>query len=121
MPDLARNVHSVVLAHRLGAPERDAGQHRLHGEAGVDRVLELLRLKDLLGLSLDELRDVVTAEEARGPCALSGTRAIRPSNAGDRSCRRLRSTSPASSRCCASGARGSTITRRTADRLAGPS
>ena len=29
-------------------------------------MLELLRLKDLLGLSLDELRDVVTAEEARG-------------------------------------------------------
>jgi MerR family transcriptional regulator, repressor of the yfmOP operon len=49
-----------------GAPERDAGQHRLYGEADVERLLELLRLKDLLGLSLDELRAVVTAEEARG-------------------------------------------------------
>ncbi len=48
------------------ATERDAGQHRLYDEADVERVLELLRLKDLLGLSLDELRDVVTAEEARG-------------------------------------------------------
>lgn len=49
-----------------GAPERDAGRHRLYGEADVARVLELLRLKDLLGLSLDELRDVVAAEDARG-------------------------------------------------------
>jgi MerR family transcriptional regulator, repressor of the yfmOP operon len=49
-----------------GAPERDAGRHRLYGEADVGRVRELLRLKDLLGLSLDELRDVVAAEDARG-------------------------------------------------------
>jgi DNA-binding transcriptional MerR regulator len=49
-----------------GAPERDAGQHRLYGEADVERVLELLRLKDLLGLSLDELRGVIEAEDARG-------------------------------------------------------
>ncbi|HEY1537748.1 MAG TPA: MerR family transcriptional regulator [Solirubrobacteraceae bacterium] len=48
------------------APERDAGQHRLYGEADVERLLELLRLKDLLGLSLDELRGVIEAEEARG-------------------------------------------------------
>jgi DNA-binding transcriptional MerR regulator len=48
------------------APERDAGQHRLYGESDVERVLQLLRLKDLLGLSLDELRDVIEAEEARG-------------------------------------------------------
>jgi DNA-binding transcriptional MerR regulator len=49
-----------------GAPSRDAGRHRLYGEADVERVLQLLRLKDLLGLSLDELRDVIEAEEARG-------------------------------------------------------
>jgi DNA-binding transcriptional MerR regulator len=48
------------------APERDAGQHRLYGESDVERVLRLLRLKNLLGLSLDELRDVIEAEEARG-------------------------------------------------------
>ena len=47
-------------------PSRDAGRHRLYGEADVERVMALLRLKDLLGLSLDELRDVVEAEEARG-------------------------------------------------------
>jgi DNA-binding transcriptional MerR regulator len=49
-----------------GAPERDAGRHRLYGDADVERVLELLRLKDLLGLSLDELRGVIEAEDARG-------------------------------------------------------
>ena len=49
-----------------GAPERDAGQHRLYDESDVERVREVLRLKDLLGLSLDELRDVIEAEEARG-------------------------------------------------------
>jgi DNA-binding transcriptional MerR regulator len=49
-----------------GAPSRDAGQHRLYGEADVQRVQEVLRLKDLLGLSLDELRGVIEAEEARG-------------------------------------------------------
>jgi DNA-binding transcriptional MerR regulator len=48
------------------APSRDAGRHRMYGEADVERVLQLLRLKDLLGLSLDELRDVIEAEEARG-------------------------------------------------------
>ena len=48
------------------APGRDAGRHRLYTEADVERLLELLRLKDLLGLSLDELRGVIEAEEARG-------------------------------------------------------
>lgn len=48
------------------APARDAGQHRSYGEADVERVMQLLRLKDLLGLSLDELRDVIEAEDARG-------------------------------------------------------
>jgi DNA-binding transcriptional MerR regulator len=49
-----------------GAPQRDAGQHRLYGDSDIERVQQLLRLKDLLGLSLDELRDVIEAEEARG-------------------------------------------------------
>jgi DNA-binding transcriptional MerR regulator len=48
------------------APSRDAGQHRLYGDADVERVQQLLRLKELLGLTLDELRDVIEAEEARG-------------------------------------------------------
>jgi len=47
------------------AAERDAGQHRVYGEGDVERLEQLLRLKDLLGLTLDELRDVVEAEDAR--------------------------------------------------------
>jgi DNA-binding transcriptional MerR regulator len=47
------------------ATERDAGQHRIYGEGDVERLVQLLRLKDLLGLTLDELRDVVEAEDAR--------------------------------------------------------
>jgi DNA-binding transcriptional MerR regulator len=48
------------------ALERGAGSHRLYGEQDVERLEQILRLKDLLGLSLDELRDVIEAEDARG-------------------------------------------------------
>lgn len=48
-----------------GAAEREAGSHRVYFEADVERLEQLLRLKDLLGLSLDELRDVVEREDAR--------------------------------------------------------
>jgi MerR family transcriptional regulator, repressor of the yfmOP operon len=47
------------------APGREPGSHRLYEEADVDRLGELLRLKDLLGVSLDELRELVEAESAR--------------------------------------------------------
>jgi DNA-binding transcriptional MerR regulator len=48
------------------AAERDAGSHRVYAESDVERLQQILRLKDLLGLSLEELRDVVEAEDARG-------------------------------------------------------
>jgi MerR family transcriptional regulator, repressor of the yfmOP operon len=44
---------------------RVAGEHREYTEADVERLRELLRLKGLLGLSLDELREVMVGEEAR--------------------------------------------------------
>jgi DNA-binding transcriptional MerR regulator len=44
---------------------RSAGAHREYGSADLERLLEILRLKDLLGLSLDELREVVHGEAAR--------------------------------------------------------
>ena len=47
------------------APERDAGRHRMYTEGDVERLEQLLRLKDLLGLTLDELRDVAEREDAR--------------------------------------------------------
>ena len=47
------------------APGRESGAHRVYGEADVERLRELLRLKDLLGVSLEELRELVAAESAR--------------------------------------------------------
>jgi MerR family transcriptional regulator, repressor of the yfmOP operon len=47
------------------APARPAGQHRLYTEAEVERMREVMRLKDLLGVSLEELKTLLTAEEAR--------------------------------------------------------
>jgi MerR family transcriptional regulator, repressor of the yfmOP operon len=47
------------------APARPSGQHRNYTEAEVDRLREVMRLRDLLGVSLEELRTLLTAEEAR--------------------------------------------------------
>jgi DNA-binding transcriptional MerR regulator len=47
------------------AGERRPGAHRAYAEADVERLTELLRLKDLLGLSLEELKELVEAEGAR--------------------------------------------------------
>ncbi len=48
-----------------GGAGRASGQHRLYTEADVERLGEVMRLKDLLGVSLDELGRLVEAEEAR--------------------------------------------------------
>jgi DNA-binding transcriptional MerR regulator len=48
------------------AAERDSGRHRVYSDADVARLEQILRLKDLLGLTLDELRGVLEAEDARG-------------------------------------------------------
>jgi DNA-binding transcriptional MerR regulator len=45
--------------------EREHGKHRVYSEADVERVQELKRLRDLLGLSLDELRTMIVAEDDR--------------------------------------------------------
>ena len=44
---------------------REPGAHRTYAESDVERLTELLRLKDLLGLSLEELKELVEAEGAR--------------------------------------------------------
>jgi len=44
---------------------RTKGTHRLYIDADVERVAELTRLRDLLNLSLDDLKQLVEAEEAR--------------------------------------------------------
>jgi DNA-binding transcriptional MerR regulator len=47
------------------APERAQGKHRVYTQADVDRVREIIRLRDLLGLSLEQLSQLLEAESAR--------------------------------------------------------
>jgi DNA-binding transcriptional MerR regulator len=58
-----RYYEELGLLGRAG--ERTKGAHRLYTEADVTHLEELIRLRDLLGLSLDELVELVEAEEAR--------------------------------------------------------
>jgi DNA-binding transcriptional MerR regulator len=44
---------------------REPGAHRSYAESDVERLTELLRLRDLLGLSLEELKQLAEADEAR--------------------------------------------------------
>jgi DNA-binding transcriptional MerR regulator len=48
-----------------GGEARSKGAHRYYTEADVARLRELIRLRDLLGLSLEELVALAEAEEAR--------------------------------------------------------
>ncbi len=47
------------------APDREAGRHRLYRADEVQRLREALRLKGLLGVTLDELKELLEAEETR--------------------------------------------------------
>jgi MerR family transcriptional regulator, repressor of the yfmOP operon len=47
------------------APARPSGQHRTYTEAEVERLREVMRLKHLLGVTLEELKTLLSAEEAR--------------------------------------------------------
>jgi DNA-binding transcriptional MerR regulator len=44
---------------------REQGKHRCYTSADVQRIAEIVRLRDLLGLSLDQLSQLVEAETAR--------------------------------------------------------
>jgi DNA-binding transcriptional MerR regulator len=44
---------------------RPSGRHRTYTEAEVERLREVMRLKNLLGVSLEELKTLLSAEEAR--------------------------------------------------------
>src|SRR5205807_802253 len=48
-----------------GAVDRVQGKHRWYTPADVDRVREIIRLRDLLGLSLEQLSKLLDAETAR--------------------------------------------------------
>jgi MerR family transcriptional regulator, repressor of the yfmOP operon len=77
-----RTLRIGAVAHRLGVTartiryyeelgllpipsDRSKGTHRLYGEADIAHLQEVLRLRDLLGLSLDAIVDLAAAEEAR--------------------------------------------------------
>jgi DNA-binding transcriptional MerR regulator len=47
------------------APDREQGKHRCYTQADVERVREIIRLRDLLGVSLEQLSELVEAETAR--------------------------------------------------------
>ncbi|HEY2777045.1 MAG TPA: MerR family transcriptional regulator [Gaiellaceae bacterium] len=49
----------------LPTSDREQGKHRTYTESDIERLREVTRLRDLLGLSLDELRSVVVAEAVR--------------------------------------------------------
>ena len=48
-----------------GSADREQGKHRCYTQADVERVREIVRLRDLLGLSLDQLSRLLEAETAR--------------------------------------------------------
>ena len=47
----------------LGESGREKGRHRLYCETDVARLQELIRLRDLLGVSLDELKCLLVSDE----------------------------------------------------------
>src|SRR5256714_12377681 len=47
------------------APARPSGRHRIYTQSEVERLREVMRLRDLLGVSLEELKTLLAAEEAR--------------------------------------------------------
>jgi DNA-binding transcriptional MerR regulator len=48
-----------------GESDREQGKHRLYSAADVERIKEIVRLRDLLGLSLEQLSQLLEAETAR--------------------------------------------------------
>jgi DNA-binding transcriptional MerR regulator len=62
-PRTVRYYEEIGLLATAGG--RSAGEHREYTQADVERLRELLRLKGLLGLSLEDLREVMHGEEAR--------------------------------------------------------
>jgi DNA-binding transcriptional MerR regulator len=62
-PRTIRYYEEIGLLPAAGG--REPGAHRTYAEADVERLTDLLRLKDLLGLSLEGLKELVEAEDAR--------------------------------------------------------
>src|SRR5437588_11694203 len=71
--DVARSVgttpRTIRYYEEIGllppAPARASGRHRSYSAQEVERLREVMRLRDLLGVSLEELKTLLAAEEAR--------------------------------------------------------
>lgn len=63
-PRTIRYYEEIGLLGPGGEP-RELGKHRCYTHADVERIGEIVRLRDLLGLSLDQLSQLVEAETAR--------------------------------------------------------
>ncbi len=61
-PRTIRYYEEIGLLPAAGG--REPGAHRTYAEADVERLTDLLRLKDLLGVSLEDLKELVEAEGA---------------------------------------------------------
>jgi DNA-binding transcriptional MerR regulator len=48
-----------------GADDREQGKHRVYTASDIERIKEIVRLRDLLGLSLEQLSQLLEAETAR--------------------------------------------------------
>ncbi len=66
----------------LPGADRAHGKHRCYTEADVERVREIIRLRDLLGLSLDQLSELLAAESARAELRREYAQADDPATRG---------------------------------------
>jgi MerR family transcriptional regulator, repressor of the yfmOP operon len=62
-PRTIRYYEEIGLLPEL--PGRNRGGHRLYSEAELERLREIMRLRNLLGVSLEELKTLLAAEDAR--------------------------------------------------------
>ncbi|MBO7742657.1 MerR family transcriptional regulator [Paenibacillus sp. MWE-103] len=59
----SRTLHYYEEIGLLPDVARTEGRHRVYDEETVDRIAHILRLKQVLGASLQEIRDILDAEE----------------------------------------------------------
>jgi DNA-binding transcriptional MerR regulator len=62
-----------------GAADRAQGKHRCYTPADLERIQEIVRLRDLLGLSLERLSKLLEAETARAELRREFKQAVDPS------------------------------------------
>jgi MerR family transcriptional regulator, repressor of the yfmOP operon len=62
-PRTIRYYEEIGLLPSVG--ERELGKHRCYTTADVERVRDIVRLRNLLGVSLEQLSQLLAAEDAR--------------------------------------------------------